>query len=532
MNAAPIRPFGLGMNLAIRQVSATLVMVGGLIFAGASAAPAAAAPVPGPARMHTLADSASATENHSQTGSLARPSPSSCADPRPTTAYQIQDEEQAPTAVNRAPVLCEHRSGFHGAEPMAVVNSRGTLFLSAGGSEAGDGVTAVLRSRDNGGTWDRLPLPEGFRPHTAHLTVDAVTDRLFFTSLGLGAGTEPCGTPVGYSDDEGSTWHVAATRPGCPPYATVGDWPKIFTGPYTGAPVGSYPRAVYHCNTLPLVLTNPVIGCWRSDDGGDTFDFQSFLPTFPLVGACGARPASPVVHGTGHVDAAGVVRVPATACGRIGIMTSRDEARTWSWTDVGPTPFVGPAPSPDLDSPPLDNFFNGIIPNVLDEDSEGTLYLTWVNRVVQLAVSTDGGTSWEVRSVSPPGLRAQFPAVAANRAGEVALSYMATSGTGLNGAGHEWKAWMSYSTDADSPRPVFSSGAISEEPMYITPDRPQSCCFGSSDEDGVIFAEMTGVQFAPDGAVWAGFARFDQAGDGRAELVAGELRLPGRTPPR
>jgi hypothetical protein len=459
--------------------------------------------------------------------------PPTCADPRPTTAYRIQDKTHAPTTVKRTPVLCEHRSGFHGAEPMAVVNRRGTLFLSAGASEKGDGRAAVLRSRDNGRTWQRQPLPpaEDFSSMTSHLTVDAVTDRLFFTSVGQSSATRPCGAPVAHSDDEGKTWRVATTRPGCLPYATLGDWPKIFTGPYTKAPLGSYPRAVYHCNTLPLVLTNPAIGCWRSDDGGATFVFQSILPTLPLVGACATRVPSPVVQGTGRVDADGIVRVPATACGRIGIMTSSDEARTWSWTDVGPMPFVGPAPSPDLDSPPLDNFFSGIIANVLEQDSKGNLYLTWVSPAVELAVSRDRGKTWRVRSVSPPGLRAHFPAVAANRAGEVALSYMATSGTGLNGAGQEWKAWMSYSTDASSSRPVFSSGVISDRPMYITPDRPQSCCFGTSNEDGVIFAEMTGIAFAPDGAVWAGFARFDQAGDGRAELIAGELRLPPRRTP-
>jgi hypothetical protein len=208
-------------------------------------------------------------------------------------------------------------------------------------------------------------------------------------------------------------------------------------------------------------------------------------------------------------------------------MTSHDQAQTWTWTDVGASPFVGSVPIPDPDSPPLDTFFNGLISNVLDEDSAGNLYLTWVNRVVQLAVSTDHGKTWRVRSVSPPGLRANYPAVAANRAGEVALSYMATSATGATADGQEWKAWMSYSADADRPQPVFSSGAISKVPVYIT-SHGSACCHGPSNEDSVIMTEMTGVVFAPDGRAWAGFVRFDQAGDGRAELLAGELQLPPR----
>jgi hypothetical protein len=228
------------------------------------------------------------------------------------------------------------------------------------------------------------------------------------------------------------------------------------------------------------------------------------------------------------VDDAGVVRVPVLVCGRIGIMTSKDQAQTWSWTDVGASPFVGSVPVPQPDSPPLDTFFNGLISNILDEDSEGNLYLTWVNRTVQLAVSIDHGKTWRVRSVSPPGLRANYPSVAANRGGEIALSYMATPATGIEGEGHVWKAWMAHSANANAARPVFSGGVISEKPVFVT-SGGSACCHGSSEEDSVIMTEMTGVAFAPDGAAWAGFVRFDQAGDGRAELIAGELRLPGRT---
>jgi hypothetical protein len=427
-------------------------------------------------------------------------------------------------------VLCERATGVSGAESMAVVDNRDTVFLSAVASDAED-RTAILRSRDSGRTWSTLRLPKGFATHEAHLTPDPVTGRLFITSLGLGQSSEKgpeCGTPLAYSDDEGSTWHMAATRPGCP-YTNLGDWPKVFTGPYKGRPLGSYSRAVYHCNIGPAVLTNPLVGCWRSDDGGATFAFQSFLPTLPLAGSCGTEPPFPVLHATGSVDAAGVVRVPLTTCGRIGIMTSEDHAKTWRWTDVGHAASNAGTASKVLTepgTPPVDNFLNGLISNVLDEDTDGNLYLTWVDRVVQLAVSKDGGKTWKVRAVSPPSLRAQLPSLDARRAGEVALSYVATADPGGTDVSHRWKAWMSYSADASASRPVFSSGAISPRTVFTDgPGKP--CCFGRSDSDGAIFGEYTGVEFAPDGAAWAGFLRF--AADGStAELVSGELRLPSR----
>ena len=89
-----------------------------------------------------------------------------------------------------------------------------------------------------------------------------------------------------YSDDEGEHWTEAAERPGCSP-PTLGDWPKIFAGPHRGEAPAGYPNAVYLCNFIPNILVAASIGCWRSDDGGDHFEFASFLPT--VNGAC--RPA-------------------------------------------------------------------------------------------------------------------------------------------------------------------------------------------------------------------------------------------------
>ena len=117
--------------------------------------------------------------------------------------------------------VCEHTTGSQGMEPMLAVNRRGTLFMGIAtdkglyedpGRLTGTAETALLRSRNDGRSWDRIPLPGGIDPSEAFPYIDPVTDRLFVTSLGL--DHRECGQPVIHSDDEGATWTVAEARPG------------------------------------------------------------------------------------------------------------------------------------------------------------------------------------------------------------------------------------------------------------------------------------------------------------------------------
>src|SRR3954466_13557677 len=143
--------------------------------------------------------------------------------------------------------VCEHSSGAQGMEPMLAVNKRGTLFMGIAtekglyedpGRLTGANHNALLRSRDDGRSWQRVPLPGVIDASEGFPYIDPVTDRLFVTSFS--SDLTRCGQPVVYSDDEGATWTAAAAAPGCSP-ATRGDWPKIFSGPFKGQPPGRYP---------------------------------------------------------------------------------------------------------------------------------------------------------------------------------------------------------------------------------------------------------------------------------------------------
>src|SRR4051812_35062684 len=241
-------------------------------------------------------------------------------------------------------IVCEHTTGAQGMEPMLAVNGRGTLFMGIAtdkglyedpGRLIGTMQNALLRSRDDGRTWQRIPLPGGIDASEGFPYVDPATDRLFVTSFS--SDVTGCGQPVIHSDDEGETWTVAATRPGCSP-ATLGDWPKIFSGPFKGRPPGGYPTAVYVCNFIPNVLVAASIGCWRSDDGGNHFAFTGFLPT--INGLCRAGDAqggtgATIVHGSGRVLANGDVVVPLTVCGKPAVVRSTDMGKTWEGIATG-----------------------------------------------------------------------------------------------------------------------------------------------------------------------------------------------------
>src|SRR4051812_7068034 len=140
--------------------------------------------------------------------------------------------------------VCEHSSGAQGMEPMLAVNKRGTLFMGIAtdkglyedpGRLNGANHNALLRSRDDGRSWQRIPLPGVIDASEGFPYIDPATDRLFVTSFSSDATR--CGQPVIHSDDEGATWTAAAEPPGCSP-ATRGDWPKIFSGPFKGRAPG------------------------------------------------------------------------------------------------------------------------------------------------------------------------------------------------------------------------------------------------------------------------------------------------------
>ncbi len=428
--------------------------------------------------------------------------------------------------------VCERATGAQGMEPMLAVNRRGTLFMGMAtdkglyeqpGELTGTAENALLRSRNDGRTWKRIKLPGGINASEGFPYIDPGTGRLFVTSLS--ADLTRCGQPVIHSDDEGEHWTEADQRPGCSP-PTLGDWPKIFAGPHRARTPGANPDAVYFCNFIPNYLVAASIGCWRSDDGGDHFEFASFLPT--VNGACRAGDeqggtGATIVHGSGRVLSNGVLVIPLTVCGEPMVLRSDDQGGTWTAVSTGD------------DSLGLDDILTGregLVLGTTDHvwsenlavDDHNNLFFAYLAEGgVRLSVSRDGGRSWRrLGLVSPPGIRrAIVVSVAARRRGEIAMTYYGTpdKGDALGGSGMNWRAWMTYSKNALAVHPVFHSAPTSPASAPTMGAQMPGCC-----TTGRTFLEYTGVQFTGRRRVRGAFTRW--TGKHLPELVLAKLDLP------
>ncbi len=469
--------------------------------------------------------------------SAVPPDPSCSFRAQPTTAYRSAGGDASAKAVPGSAfgaTVCERTTRSQGMEPMLAVNSRGTMFMGMATEHGlyeqpaelvGEAETALLRSRNDGRTWRRIPLPGGINSSEGFPYIDPDTDRLFVTSISVDVTN--CGQPVIYSDDEGQHWTQASERPGCLP-PTLGDWPKIFAGPHRVAPPRGYPNAVYLCNFVPNILVAASIGCWRSDDGGDHFKFASFLPT--VNGACVAGDqqggaGATIVHGSGRVLDNGEVVVPLTVCGEPMVVRSSDEGRTWTASSTGDR---------SLGLHEIVSGREGLVLGITDHvwsenlavDSRGSLFFAFLAEGgVRLATSRDGGRTWRLLGlVSPPGIRrAIVVSVVARARGEIALTYYGTPDKGdpLGARGMNWRAWMTYSPNALAARPVFHSAATSPATAPTMDATMPGCCTLNQ-----TFLEYTGVRFTGPRQVRGAFTRW--TGKHLPELVLAKLRLPRR----
>ena len=102
-------------------------------------------------------------------GAVAAPAPDpTCDFPAQATATYRPTGDESParlTSGAASATVCEHTTGAQGMEPMLAVNRRGTLFMGIAtdkglyedpGRLTGTAENALLRSRDDGRTWQRI----------------------------------------------------------------------------------------------------------------------------------------------------------------------------------------------------------------------------------------------------------------------------------------------------------------------------------------------------------------------------------------
>jgi hypothetical protein len=420
----------------------------------------------------------------------------------------------------RRPVACASETGYATSESSLAVTKDGALVYSPAETE-----NSIARSLDKGASWS-LTYPAVEQPTAFWNTVDpdVIADRRtgrVFWSHATGPvrneGELPeesgfylaaaYGFQVYSSSDDARSFTTAdySTAP-------TGDWEKVFVGPpppaASGAaqPVG-YPDIVYLCANSPIEVAGPGRLCYKSLDGGKTFAIAGY--TSPTA----SNPPDicpPLNFNAGVVDSQGAIHQPVNCEGSAYVVVSTDEGASETWLA-----------EPDA---PTGTTTSGTNLKLAVDDADN-LYAAWTaNGLVYLAVSRDHARSWGTpMMVAAPGVQnVQRPAIAAGAAGEVAITYYASSDPSAELA----SAYITQSGDALDAQPLFYSGALNDPnaPIYhdygLTGGSPRTDFIGGAfDSAGTAF--------------WAGVVK--QLGPSAGGHIpttglAGTLRLNAYTP--
>ncbi|MDX6656880.1 MAG: hypothetical protein QOH62_1673 [Solirubrobacteraceae bacterium] len=426
------------------------------------------------------------------------------------------------------PTACVTETGMATSESTIGVTRRGTVVYSPAISE-----NSLARSLDGGATWSAAYPPD--EQYTAlwntddpYLTVDRRTGRIFWSHATGPSRTAPilvsnsplpsglptaiaaaAGFQVYSSADEGASWHTADYQS-----APTGDWEKVFTGPPApgAAQPQGYPDVVYLCGNSPTEAAGPGRLCYRSLDGGESFEPAGYVfPSAQTPDSCQALAAN-----NGAVGPDGTVYQPVMCRSAAYVAVSRDEGASYTWQRVQGAPGMAGVAGVDAD-------LGGLQVAV---DDGGTVYALWqTESAIYLTRSRDGAQHFTAPlSVAAPGLRrVALPALAAGEPGEVGVAYY---GAPDEHATH-LTAYLTQSADATASDPILVSAALND---------PAQPVFQPSGVSGSLTprADYVGAAYDAAGTLWGGLVKQLAAPDpdghvGTTGLV-GRLVVPPRAP--
>jgi hypothetical protein len=431
--------------------------------------------------------------------------PASCQAGRPATAFTAgpTGATAGGTPAGNAPIPCLSLTGYGASESTIGFAHDGTVFFAPASAPSGNGV---VRSRDDGATWDLLvpTFPGG--GHTRlepFMWVDPATDHVLFATSklvlnGIASFVDRPGIHLTVSTDQGDTWSYVDMAP------QSRDWVKIFSGP---APGGA-PNVVYFSSP------SPIAGNWagifpppdkqyvyRSVDGGLTWQGAGTLPLDPsMIADCTSTDY--VMFGQGAVAPDGTAYLGYRLCTHLAVAVSRDEGATWATREIP----MATLPPYDATNP-LSILGNedAITGEPIAVDSAGNLYAVWndVNHAVHLSTSKDGGATWSapVVAMDPVVTSARFAAVGVRAPGEIAIAYFGSADDKV------FHGYISETANAFDAAPVFWSAAVNDpsDPLYANGFASgYDGSYFSNGGDGIEFVQ---VRYAPSGDVWASFVK-------------------------
>jgi hypothetical protein len=400
------------------------------------------------------------------------------------------------------PVVCVVSTGYASSESTIGVTLRGTIVYSPALSE-----NSVARSPDGGAHWYlTYPFDEQYtslwNTDDPYLWVDRRTGRIFWSHatgpsrtapLLVSNSPLPSGVPTAIaaasgfqvysSPDGGVSWHTADYTS-----APTGDWEKVFTGPSAPSAVhlSGYPDVVYICGNSPTEASGPGRLCYRSLDGGVTFEQAGYV--FPSAqqptDQCQALMAN-----NGAVGPHGTVFQPVTCANGAYVAVSTDDGSTYKWHRV-----VGAPPASGIAGVSA-----GVGGMQIAVDDAGELYAMWsTGRRVMVVRSRDGGNTWSpALDVTAPGLaQVALAALAAGPAGHLGVAYYGSS----HPKAIHLTAYLTTTAAGASPAPVFTSAALNlpARPIF----QPSGVAGGLSPR-----ADYIGATFDRHGTLWVGAIR-------------------------
>jgi hypothetical protein len=399
---------------------------------------------------------------------------------------------------------CATETGHFTGETTIGVTEDGTVWFSAA-----DWEWALVRSRNDGATWEKFAVPgpqaypgcpgatSAFTPRCsasqqdkyntvadAFLWVDPDTSKIFWSKT---YGYALCSS-MNMSADDGATWEPV-TQFACP----GGDYEKIAGGPAPegGAQPDGYPNVLYTCTNgpTPTFVVGPNRICYKSLDGGTTWQ-PTGAPVTPHPQALGCLhfQEAPAVGPDGTIyQPLGCTLDPQRA---VRVAISRDEGASWSYVQV---PTDGTTPAGDL--------IGGVS---LAVDEAGSVYVLYTSAEgkLYLASSADGGATWKgPLMVGSPGVTATTPRaqIAAREPGHVAIAYY---GFPKGGSPDKLNGYLTESFNATAHKPTLHSAQLNagNDPLYFPTDG------GTLPRNDYL-----GVTIAPDGTPWTALVKLSTA---------------------
>jgi hypothetical protein len=290
------------------------------------------------------------------------------------------------------------------------------------------------------------------------------------------------GFQVYSTPDAGRTWTTADYQT-----APVTDWEKLALGPPPagGAKPQGYPSVVYLCGNSPMEASGPGRLCYRSLDGGASFEPAGYVTPSPETpDACQV-----LASNAGAVGGDGTLYQPMTCGMGAYVAASKDEGSSYTWL-----PIPG-APGGFLT-------VGGGVQIAVDADDN--LYALWsAGDTLSLAISRDRGHSWgKPLAIAAPGAhQVTIPALAAGPRGHVGVAYYAAPSADAP----RLSAYITQTDDALAERPVFVSAVMNDpaQPIYahqsITAASPRADYVGATyDRQGTLWAGMVRSLGQPD----------------------------------